>query len=68
MRLVDGEQRDLRLAELREEPLVVEALRRDVEQLEPPGAQPVGDGAHLVASRLESSRAASTPWRASKSI
>ena len=48
VRLVDREQRDLRLAELREEALVVEALRRDVEQLETPVAQAVGDGAHLV--------------------
>ena len=47
MRLVDREQRDLRLAELREEALVVEALRRDVEQLQAAGAQAVRDGADL---------------------
>ena len=48
VRLVDREQRDLRLAELREEALVVEALGRDVQQLEASVAQAAGDGPHLV--------------------
>ena len=48
VRLVNCEQRDLRLAELREEALVVEAFRRDVQQLEAPVAESVGDGAHLI--------------------
>jgi len=48
VRLVDGEERDLRVSELCEEPLVVEALRRDVEQLQAPGAEALGDAANLV--------------------
>ena len=48
MRLVDREQRDLRLTELREEALVVEALGRDVQQLEASVAQAAGNGPHLI--------------------
>src|SRR5437588_231999 len=48
VRLVDREQRDLRLAELLQESLVVEALGRDVEQLQAAGAKAFGDGSHLV--------------------
>ena len=48
MRLVDREQRDRHLRELGEEALVVEALRRDVEELQAAGAEAVGDVARLV--------------------
>jgi hypothetical protein len=41
VRLVDGEERDRRAFELGEETLVVEALGRDVEQLEAALAQAV---------------------------
>ena len=68
VRLVDREQRDRRLGELGEEALVVEPLGRDVEELQAAGAETVGDVARLGCSRLESSRAASTPWRTSASI
>src|SRR5882724_9077891 len=47
MRLVDCEERDPRTRELREEALVVEALRRDVQKLESPGAEPLEDLALL---------------------
>ena len=55
MRLVDREQRDPRPRELREEALVVEALRRDVEQLQRAGAEPLEDLALLgrVEARVE---------------
>src|SRR5262249_17474511 len=39
VRLVDGEQRDANPAKLLQKALVVEALRRDVQQLQRPGAQ-----------------------------
>ena len=48
VRLVHGEQRDLRPHELSEEPLVVEPLRGDVEQLQAARAKPLGDVAKLV--------------------
>jgi hypothetical protein len=48
VRLVDREQRDFRLAKLCKEALVVEAFRRDVQQLQAPVAQSVGDGARLI--------------------
>jgi hypothetical protein len=48
VRLVDREKRDLRLTELREEALVVEALGRDVQQLEASVAQAAGNGPHLI--------------------
>jgi hypothetical protein len=55
VRLVDGEERDARAVELRQEPLVVEALRRDVEQLQRAGAQPLEDRPLLrrVEARVE---------------
>ena len=55
VRLVDGEQRDLRLAELGEEALVVEALGRDVEELQAAVSQPLRDGANVgcVEARVE---------------
>src|SRR4051794_6551477 len=58
VRLVDREQRDLRLAEPREETLVVEALRRDVQQPELTATQAVGDIARLggVQARVEPRR------------
>ena len=48
MRLVDREQRDRHLLELRQEALVVESLGSDVEELEAAGAQACRDVAHLV--------------------
>ena len=63
MRLVDREERDPRLAQLRQEALVVEALRRDVEQLQLTAAQTVGDCAHLdgVEARVEPRRVDALP-------
>ena len=69
VRLVDREERDLDARELRDEALVVEALRRDVEQAQLAAAQPLGDVAQPPSSeRLESMRAAGTPSAASASI
>ena len=55
VRLVDREERDPRARELGEEALVVEALRRDVEELQRAGAEPVEDLALLggVEARVE---------------
>jgi hypothetical protein len=55
MRLVDGEERDPCTRELREEALVVEALRRDIEKLERAGSKPLEDLALLggVEARVE---------------
>ena len=55
MRLVDGEERDPRARELGEEALVVEALRRDVEELQRAGPEPFEDLALLggVEARVE---------------
>ena len=48
MRLVDGEERDLRPPQLGQEALVVEPLRRDVEQLQLPRPHPRAHVADLV--------------------
>ena len=48
VRLVDCEERDRHLRELGEEALVVEPLRRHVEELQPPGAEALRDIAHLL--------------------
>ena len=48
VRLVDRKKRDLRLTELREEALVVEALGRDIQQLQASVAQAAGNGPHLI--------------------
>ncbi len=48
MRLVDREERDPRSIELRDEALVVEALRRDVENLHASVPEPLRDVARLL--------------------
>ena len=58
MRLVDREQRDRRPGQLGQEPLVVETLGGDVEELQAAGAETVGDVARLglLDARVESRR------------
>ena len=56
MRLVDGEERDSRVLQLLEKALVVEPLRRDVQELQAAGGEAIRDVAHLVGAdaRIES--------------
>ena len=63
MRFVDGEQRDSSARELREEALVVETLRRDVQELERAGAEPIEDLTLLggAQARIEPLRVDSAP-------
>ena len=58
MRLVDREERDPRPIELRDEALVVEPLRRDVENLHAAVPEPLRDVARLLGAqaRVEARR------------